>query len=148
MGDLVVPLVALATAAVLLLAGVGVFAVRRYLIARGMATFDCSMRRDTTAHKIGGWMLGVARYERDRLDWFRVFTLSPRPSRSLTRSRLVILDRRAPLGAEAHVLMPGSVIVRCAYGHSTMELAMSEGAYSGLATWLESAPPGQNVSIT
>lgn len=148
MADLVVPLVALATAAALLVVGVGVFVVRRSLIARGMGTFDCSMRREGTQHKTGGWMLGVARYERDRLDWFRVFTLSPRPTWSLTRSRLIIQERRAPRGAEAHAIMPGWVIVRCVYGHVTLEFAMSEPAYSGLSTWLESAPPGQNVSIT
>ncbi len=148
MGDLVVPIVALATAAALLLLGVGVFIVRRFLLGRGIGTFDCSMRREPGEHTTGGWMLGVARYEQDRLDWFRVFTLSVRAHRSLTRSRLVILDHRPPLGSEVHAVMPGWVVVRCAYGHGMLELAMSEPAYSGLATWLESAPPGQNVSIT
>ena len=147
MGEFVVPLVALGTAAVLLVIGVGIFILRRYLLTRGMGTFDCSMRRPDSPQATGGWMPGVARYEQDRLDWFRVFTMSPRPSRSLFRVRLMILDRRMPQGTEIYAVLPGWVIVRCAYGQHIVELAMSEMAYNGLATWLESAPPGQNVSI-
>lgn len=147
MDEFTVPLVALGTAVVLLVVGVGVFVLRRFVISRGVGTFDCSMRRMDTHHAGGGWMPGVARYERDRLDWFRVFTVSPKPSRSLIRSRLMILDHRAPQGSEIYAVMPDWVIVRCGYGSHTLELAMSELAYSGLATWLESAPPGTNVSI-
>ena len=147
MGEFVVPLVALGTAAVLLVVGVGIFILRRYLLTRAIGSFDCSMRRPDAQHTGGGWMPGVARYEQDRLDWFRVFTMSPRPTRSLFRGRLMILDRRVPQGSEIYAVLPGWVIVRCAYGQHTVELAMSEPAYSGLATWLESAPPGQNVSI-
>ena len=43
-----------------------------------------------------GWVLGVARYEADRLDWFQVLTVSPRPTRSLARERLVILEAASP----------------------------------------------------
>lgn len=147
MGEFVVPLVALGTAAVLLVVGVGIFILRRYLLTRVIGSFDCAMRRPDAHHTAGGWMPGVARYEQDRLDWFRVFTMSPRPSRSLFRGRLMILDRRPPQGSEIYAVMPGWVIVRCADGPHTVELAMSDLAYSGLATWLESAPPGQNISI-
>jgi hypothetical protein len=146
-GEFVVPLVALGTAALLLVLGVGVFVLRRFVLTRGVGTFDCSLRQPDVAAGSSGWMPGVARYERDRLDWFRVFTMSPKPSRSLFRRRLMILDHRSPQGSEIYGVLPGWVIVRCAYGAHTVELAMSEPAYSGLATWLESAPPGQNVSI-
>ncbi len=147
MGEFLVPLVALGTALLLLVFGVGVFVGRRYVISRGVGTFECSMRRTDSHHVGGGWMPGIARYERDRLDWFRVFTVSPKPSRSLVRARLMILDHRVPQGSEIYAVLPDWVIVRCGYDNHTLELAMSELAYSGLATWLESAPPGQNVSI-
>lgn len=147
MGEFIVPLVALGTAAVLLFVGVGVFVLRRFILSRGVGTFDCSLRVPDARQGTGGWMPGVARYERDRLDWFRVFTVSPKPSRSLLRGSLMIVDRRPPQGSEIYAVLPGWVIVRCADGTRTVELAMSEPAYSGLATWLESAPPGQNVSI-
>jgi hypothetical protein len=146
-GEFLVPLVAFGTTVLLLAVGVGAVVLRRYLIGRARGTFDCSLRRASSHHAGSGWMPGVARYERDRLDWFRVFTLSPKPSRSLVRNQLTIIDHRVPDGVETYAVIPGWVIVRCAYGAQTLELAMSELAYSGLATWLESAPPGQNVSI-
>lgn len=147
MGEFLVPLVALGTAALLLTVGVGLLILRRYLLTRAIGSFDCSMRHTQAHHQAGGWMPGVARYEQDRLDWFRVFTMSPRPTKSLFRGRLMILERRVPQGAEIYAVLPGWVIVRCSYGHHTLELAMSELAYNGLATWLESAPPGPSMSI-
>ena len=147
MDGILLPLVASVTIAVLVVVAViCLFLVRRLVIARGVGTFDCSLRGDTT-HRAGGWVLGVARYEADRLDWFRVFTVNPRPDRSLARTRLVILDRHAPEGPESSSFLPGWVIVRCAYGALTLELAMSDPAYNGLAAWLESAPPGQHVNV-
>lgn len=146
MAELVLPLTILGAVATLLVLVVGVFVLRRYVLTRGLGTFDCSMRRDVR-HAAGRWMAGVARYESDRLDWFRIFTMSPRPGRSLARARLIILDKRSPEGSEAYSLMPGAVVVRCAYGASTLEFAMTEMAYNGFATWLESAPPGQGVSV-
>ena len=54
-------------------------------------------------------MLGIARYEANRLDWFQVLTLSPRPTRSLARERLVILDWHRPDEGHAYAILPGWV---------------------------------------
>jgi hypothetical protein len=145
--DLVVPLTALVTAAILLVVGFGSIVLRRLLLRRDVGTFDCSIRRESNAHATGRWMLGLARYERDRLDWFKPFAVGLRPARSLDRARLVILGQQAVAGAESHSILPGWVVVRCAYGAVTIELAMSEPAYNGLAAWVESAPPGQHVNV-
>lgn len=131
------------------LVGLGVFALlvlvlRRFVLTRPIGSFDCSLR-GVTGRPPYRWALGVARYEVDRLDWFRVFTMSPRPGRSLSRARLMIVDRREPVSDEAQVVLPGAVILRCAYGSTLLELGMSSLAADGLAAWLESAPPGQNV---
>lgn len=148
MSDFLVPLLAVVgCVAVAVLVFVVVFAVRRYLLTRLGGTFDCSLRRESGRSR-GAWTPGVARYESDRLDWFRIFTLNPRPGRSLARTRLVIIERRTPEGPEGYPLLSGHVIVRCAYGAATLELSMSEPAYSGFATWLESAPPGDYSPIT
>lgn len=151
MHDLVVPLTALATAVVLLVAGFGSLVLRRVVLSRDVGTFDCSMRREKSggarAHVAGSWMLGLARYERDRLDWFRFFALSLRPARSLERGALEILGRQAPTGPESPSVLPGWVVVRCGYAGGTVELAMSEAAYNGLAAWVESAPPGQGINV-
>lgn len=143
MGELFLPVAALAAVTLLVIALVGAFVVRRNVLSRGVGTFDCSLRRELA----GGWSPGVARYEDDRLDWFRLFDVSLRPARSLTRQRLVIVDRSTPETGQAYPVLPGWVVVRCAYGTVTLEFAMSEMAYNGLATWLESAPPGQHVNV-
>jgi len=94
-GELIAPLVVLG---VLLLAFglvIGGFVVRRRLLVRTTATFDCSLRRDLPK-KPGGWMLGVARYEEDRLEWFRIFTVNPRPSKILQRALLDLMEWRHP----------------------------------------------------
>jgi hypothetical protein len=70
-----------------------------------------------------------------------------RPTRSLARERLVILERREPEAVQSYAVLPGWVVVLCAYGTSTLEMAMSEAAYNGLAAWLESAPPGRHAQI-
>ncbi|MGZ4603161.1 MAG: DUF2550 domain-containing protein [Kineosporiaceae bacterium] len=145
MGEILLPLAVLATLVTVLVGLWAVVLARRLLLARGVGTFDCSLRR--TNRRRGRWVLGIARYEANRLDWFQVLTLSPRPTRSLAREHLVILDRHRPDEGHSYAILPDWVIVSCAYGTSMLELAMSEAAYSGLAAWLESAPPGRTAQI-
>jgi hypothetical protein len=146
MAEILLPLAVVATLVTVLVGLWVVVLARRLLLARGVGTFDCSLRRSNRRGG-GGWVLGVARYEADRLDWFQVLTVSPRPARSLARERLVILERREPDEVRSYAVLPGWVVVLCAYGTSTLELAMSDAAYSGLAAWLESAPPGHAAQL-
>jgi hypothetical protein len=143
---LLIPIEAVGALVCLLVAlAIGVVVRRRWL-GRGVGTFDCSLR--TTLDRMGtGWTLGVARYQADRIDWFRVFGFSVKPSRVLPRSDLAVAERRYPSGTEAFAVMSGFVIVRCIFEGKPIELAMSEQAYTGFASWLEAAPPGQNVSV-
>jgi hypothetical protein len=146
MGDFFIPVAEVLLALLcLILVGMLLLLLRRALITRRFGTFDCSLRHETILRR-GHWTHGIARYEDDRLDWFRVFAVQVRAAESLARQRLVILDRRQPDVEESHSVLPGWVVVRCAYGPTIVELAMSEGAYNGLAAWLESAPPGQHIS--
>jgi hypothetical protein len=146
MDDLLIPVevvVAVLAATALLLGGV---VSRRRFLTRGVGAFDCSLRLGggSTAK---GWRLGVARYEPDRIDWFRVFSASLRPAESLVRSELDVQDRRRPSGQETFAVLAGAIIARCRYRDELVELAMTEQAYTGFAAWLESAPPGQNVNV-
>jgi hypothetical protein len=140
-GDVIAPLEVFGALLVLFGLVIGGFVIRRHLLARSAATFDCSLRKNLE-RKPSGWMLGVARYEEDRLEWFRIFTLDPRPGLVLQRSRLDLLEWRPPSAREIDSILPGSVIVRCSYDRDTLELAMTESDYTGFSTWLESAPPG------
>jgi hypothetical protein len=71
-------LLLLAALMLVLLWLVWVFGRRRWLSRQG-GTFDCSARLETATPN-RGWVLGVARYSGDWLDWHRVFgfSLSPR----------------------------------------------------------------------
>ena len=147
MGELFVPLVALVLIVALAVVVFGGLVARRSLLSRGFGSFDCSLRHETIRQRTH-WTHGVARYQDDRLDWFRVFTARWRPAESLSRRRLVILDARPPEPTDTHSVFPGWVVVRCAYGAVIVELAMSEPAFNGLAAWLESAPPGQHLAAS
>jgi hypothetical protein len=146
-GELLIPLLALLVGVGVALFGFAGLVARRSLLSRGFGSFDCSLRHETIRQRTG-WTHGVARYQDDRLDWFRVFTARWRPAESLSRRRLVILDSRPPEPSDTHSGFPGWVVVRCAYGAVIVELAMSEPAFNGLAAWLESAPPGQHVAAS
>ncbi len=140
--------------AVLLLAVLGlfVFGLRRRLIQRSGGTFDCSLRWDAPVEETGesggkGWIYGVARYNGDRLDWFRVFSYAPRPRRTLERSSVYVIARRLPSGEEELALLSDQVVLTCTLGGTRVELAMSDDALTGFLAWLEAAPPGQRVNV-
>ncbi|MDQ1290072.1 MAG: hypothetical protein QG622_3638 [Actinomycetota bacterium] len=116
--------------------------VRRAVLSRSLGAFDCSLRAETIRES-GQWRHGLARYGEEQLDWFRVFGVRPVPAESLSRRKLEIIDHRPPEPVETNEVLPEWVVVRCAYGPVIVELAMSEIAFTGLAAWLESAPPGQ-----
>jgi hypothetical protein len=146
MRDLLIPLEVVGALLLLLVLLVGGVVARRRWLSRRSGTFDCSLR--TTEGSLGkGWQLGVARYEENRIEWFRVFAVSVRPHRILRRGDVVVQDRRYPRGPEAFSVMAGSIVLRCRDRGRFLELAMSEQASTGFASWLEAAPPGQNVSV-
>jgi len=138
--------------AVILLLAVAlfVFGLRRRLIQRSGGTFDCSLRWDVaeqsdTSGK--GWGYGIARYNGDRVEWFRVFSYAPRPRRVLERSAIEVAGRRAPEGEEELALLSDAVILTCLHRGVRLELAMSDDALTGFLAWLEAAPPGQRVNV-
>ena len=118
-----------------------VLALRRRVLLRPAGSIDMSLR--TRFGRIGGgWALGVGRYTGDDLLWFRLFALSVKPSRTLSRRELQVVGRRLPTGAESWAVQAGAVIVECHDEAGAVQLAMSAGAVTGFLSWLESAPPG------
>jgi hypothetical protein len=93
-----------------------------------------------------GWSYGIAQYENDRIDWYRIFSYAYRPAAVLTRRDLEVLGRRDAEDDEELALFPGWTIVECRFGAGLVELAMSPDALTGFLSWLEAAPPGQNIS--
>jgi hypothetical protein len=92
-----------------------------------------------------GWAYGIAKYRQDRVDWFRIFSYSYRPAVVLLRRELEVVGRRDAEGHEETALFPGWTIVECGFGAGIVELALSPDALTGFLSWLEAAPPGQNV---
>jgi hypothetical protein len=119
--------------------------VRRWVLSRHGGTFELSHRlRPARAGR--GWVLGLGRYSGDELEWFRIFTLSPRPKRRWDRAWLSYDARREPERAEQHVLYPGHVVIRCQSPDGEVELAMSNASLTGFQAWLEARPPGTDWS--
>ena len=78
-----------------------------------------------------------------RQEWFRIFSLLPRPRRVFRRSELEYVGRRDPGGVESYSLYSGHIIVSCRTPTGPLEVAMSPEALTGFLAWLEAAPPGQ-----
>jgi hypothetical protein len=118
-------------------------AARRWWLQRSGGTFDCSLRLEKDPSTEPSWVLGVARYTGDEIQWFRVFSFSPRPYRVFVRSELEVIDKREPLASEALGLYDGHVIVEVVEIGRKVEFAMGEDALTGFMAWLEAAPPGK-----
>lgn len=118
-----------------LLVGVGLV-VRRRLLERRGGTFELGVRDD------GGWVLGLGRYRADSLEWFRIFSPSPSPSRVWQRRDLVLLEQRLRGADERHMLYADHVVIRCATRDGELELALAADSLTGLSSWLEAGPPG------
>lgn len=115
--------------------------VRRRLLSRHGGTFELSYRvRSAKAGR--GWLLGLGRYSGETLEWFRIFSLSPRPKRSWPRSDLSYDARREPAGAEQLSLYPDHLVIVCLTLAGEIELAMGQASLTGFQSWLEAQPPG------
>lgn len=119
--------------------------VRRRVLSRDGGTFELSVRirgRGDQSEAGRGWTLGLGRYRDERLEWFRIFSPSPRPRLSWLRSQLEIVGQREPTGPEEFALYGGHLVVECRTPQGPVELAMSPSALTGFSSWLESGPPG------
>lgn len=114
---------------------------RRRWIARHGGTFDLSFRA-RSARSGRGWVLGVGRYTGEVLEFFRIFSVLPRPALVFERADLAYRGRREPVGSEGHALYAGHVIVGCTTSRGDLELAMAPEAVTGFLAWLEATPPG------
>ncbi|MCW2776941.1 MAG: hypothetical protein JWN17_666 [Frankiales bacterium] len=119
-------------------------AVRRRVLQRRYGTIDLSLRLARKGNG-RGWVLGVGRFEGDDLQWYRVFSLAPRPRRTLSRRSLEVRGRRAPRGPETLALLSGAVVMECRDPDGPVELAMESGAVTGFLAWLEARPPGATL---
>lgn len=119
--------------------------VRRRILSRNGGTFELSVhiRARAVSETAGrGWVLGLGRYHGTDLEWFRIFSPSPRPRRRWARTDLSIVGHREPSEAESFALYSGHRIIECQTPQGVVSMAMSPSALTGFSAWLEAAPPG------
>ena len=118
--------------------------VRRRVLSRSGGAIELSLRlRPKTQGR--GWVLGIGRFVGDDLQWFRVFSLSPRPRRTLSRRDLAVRARRLPKNPESLALLKGAEVVELASVAGPVELALDASAMTGFLAWLEARPPGATL---
>jgi Protein of unknown function (DUF2550) len=127
---------------ILLLGALLMIFTRREIISRRGGTVDVSFRVSTLIPG-RGWSPGIARFTGDEMRWYRVFSLSIRPSRTLSRRSLSVRSRRQPETSERLVLPADWIILQCATAaQRPVEIAMARTALTGFMSWIEAAPPG------
>lgn len=133
----------LAILALAILVPVVVLTLRRRWLSRLGGSFECSVRlHDTTPGS--GWVLGVARYQGDRVEWFRSFSATFRPRLTFVRGVAQAGAQRTPTPIESVVLFEDQRIVGLTTPEGSWEVAMTADSLTGLLSWLEAAPPGSS----
>jgi hypothetical protein len=118
--------------------------VRRRWLSRSGGAIEMSLRLKPRSQG-RGWVLGLGRFVADDLQWFRVFSLSPRPRRTLSRRVLDVLARRAPTGPESLALIKGMEVVELSSAGRKVEIGLDTAMLTGFLAWLESRPPGATL---
>lgn len=118
--------------------------VRRRWLSRSGGAIEMSLRLKPRSQG-RGWVLGLGRFVADDLQWFRVFSLSPRPRRTLSRRDLDVLARRAPTGPESLALLKGMEVVELSSAGQKVEIGLDSATLTGFLAWLESRPPGATL---
>ena len=106
-------------------------------LAHHVGSFETRLRFTTGSVTGGPWRSGFAVYRADRLVWWQSRSLSVKPRYEWSRESFRVTGR-VPLDQAG---LPDLFLVQCRHGHERFDLTMSPEAYSGLASWLESAPP-------
>ena len=118
--------------------------LRRRFLSRDGGAIELSFRLKPKSQG-RGWVLGVGRFVGDDLQWFRVFSLSGRPRRTLCRRDLQVRTRRVPKGPEALSLLKGAEVVELHASTGRIEIALDPSALTGFLAWLEARPPGATL---
>jgi hypothetical protein len=143
---------AIAVGLIIVFALLAALFLRREWFARRGGTVEIYLRLGRMVEG-RGWAPGFARFVGDELRWYRMFSFSPWPRRTLYRRDLTVAGRRSPSPAE-QVLVPAEwVVIRLLRPSQAahpdplpddrlVEIAMSPTVVTGFLSWCESAAPG------
>ena len=142
---LTVDLIVAALVVAVVVGGLVTLSVRRRFLARSGGAIELSFRLKPGKSGGRGWVLGTGRFVGDDLQWFRVFSLSNRPRRTLSRRDLRVVGRRKPEGPEVYALLKGAEILELKSAAGKHEIGLEPSAITGFLAWLEARPPGATL---
>lgn len=92
-----------------------------------------------------GWRHGSIHYGDEGLAYYRLSSLRPGPTVSMSRRRIEIVGRRAPVGTELEIMDPDFGIVELSIGRTgkggRYELGMTPEVATAFQSWIEARAP-------
>jgi hypothetical protein len=128
-----VDIIAACVAVLIVVLFTAILARQRYML-RSTGALALAMQRGNR------WLYGVARYQGGELRFYRALGVGTRPTRVLRRGHVQVVGRRAPYDSERGSLPATVVVVECRIDGENTSFALSESAFTGFVSWLESAP--------
>lgn len=120
-------------------------ALRWQRFSRGLGAFRCFVWLPGSDGAFSKWRRGAARFDRNALRWFPVYTLLTSRSLVFDREQLQLSDRRWSTQDDA---VPEGLVVLCgSIRGRSVELAVPKATAAALVLWVESGPPGRNVNV-
>lgn len=112
---------------------------RRAWLARSGGIFACDLNLGDAAHP--RWVLGLARYSGEHLEWFRAMSPRLRPHCVFRRSTTTARSAGSSKDPESLGQRVLHLEARTSGESKVWELAMDVDSATGLLAWLEAAPP-------
>ncbi|WP_291279383.1 DUF2550 domain-containing protein [Galactobacter sp.] len=130
-------LVGLVAAVVAIAAGLtGAFLMRRHQLRSMLGTFECELQRGEST----SWRSGICKYNDHSLEFLKLWSLSPLPALTMTRTSLEIVGRDITESEEDSADDDRDMIVDLDTDVGRVRLGLSYAAYTGLSAWIEAGP--------
>lgn len=101
--------------------------------------------RNLPADADQGWRHGSIHYGDDGLSYYRLSSLRPGPTVSMSRRRIEVVGRRNPIGTELEIMDPDLTVLEVSVGRSSKsaryELAMNREVHTAFLSWIEARQP-------
>lgn len=108
-----------------------------------------AVMRRLPARENRGWRHGVLRYRGERLDFFKLRSVSPKPDLTFERSGFLLKDRRDLTSLEQRFMVPERKVLVVKTSLGEFEWVLDSHAEMALLAWVESAPtqPMQRMDV-
>ena len=94
-----------------------------------------------------GWRHGAIRYVGEKIEYYKLRSLSPRADLFVMRGDLKVLARREPTSNEVLYMHPNTRILLIEIAGTEYELAFENRGDTAFIAWLESAPMRQVIRV-